>query len=395
MLQFKTGIQMTKIKDNFDKIDNVFVKQLDEFGKYSIDDFGDRYADLPLIKKELKTLKANDVANSDINFDPAQMGKAGETRLGDHAWLELVQRYTPTQSLRRIVANFRFSSFTMVYNVKHPENNYVITVDGITHLIALYLHIRAGNVKGWHPDKWRDFLVPTMTWTTDDKSFPLRIALEINGGTQEKWESVEHLRCHSAIARLFPEFAKSEDKLALEQVMACLVEGRSVPMSKSHPHAKKYKEVITHIDGVTNVKNKNIERLKSILGRNYKYFPNEKRDSGMFGYFGNIFDKLPNITDEQLDDYCYIVSKFGGMKKMKNATQAAMKKLTKMSGDNWKPSGGDDALLAVVESLYKDQLKGKGKITDAKTGYFYKDITIVDALRKVPDKGYGKIIDSL
>lgn len=389
----KRKFKARQAKDTFDKIDNVFTKSKEEFGKYSVDDFGDNYADIPTIKKALKINKANDVANTDPNFDPANIGVTGTTRLGDHYWLEMVQRYTPTSSLRRIVSKFRFSSFTVVYNVKHSFNDYVITVDGFTHLLALYLNIRAGNIKGWHPDNWRDFPVPTMTWYTDDESFPLRIALEINGGTQLKWEDVEHVRCNSAIARLFPKYAKAEDKLALEQVMACLNEGRSVPMSTRHTDSKKYKEVITHIGAVR--QNKNIKRLKYILGNNYDYFPADKRDSGMFGLFGNIFDKLPDISKSQLDDYCYIIEKFGGIKKMRTATTQAMKKLTKMSGDNWKPSGSDDALLAVVESLYKDQLKGSGKVTEARAGYFYKDITIIDAMRKVPDKKYGDIIDSL
>lgn len=382
-------------KDTFKKIDNVFTKTLAQFDKYSVDDFGDRYSDIPSIQTALKKNKANNVAKKDPNFDPANIGVTGTTRLGDHWWLELVQRYTPATSLRRIVANFRFSSFTVVYNVKHPWLDYVITVDGFTHLIALYLNLRAGNIKGWHPDDWREFPVPTMTWHTSDQAFPLRIALEINGGTQLQWEEVEHMRCMSAIARLFPAYAKAEDRLALEQVMACLNEGHSVPMSKTHEHAKKYKEVITHIGAVRDSRNKNIKRLKYIVGNNYNYFPADKRDNGMFGFFGNIFDKLPNISKSQLDDYCYIIERFGGIKKARIATTDAMKKLTKMSNDNWKPSGSDDALLAVVESLYTDQLQVEGEVSEAKAGYYYKDITIIDAMRKVPDKKYGKIIDSL
>lgn len=389
-----------KTKDTFDKVDNVFTKSLEEFGKYSVDDFGDRYADNTAIAKAIKINLANDVANKDPNFDPANIGVTGHTRLGDHWWLELVQRYTPTTSLRRIVANFRFSSFTVVYNVKHSWLDYVITVDGFTHLIALYLNLRAGNIKGWHPDKWRDFPVPTMTWYTDDKSFPLRIALEINGGTQLEWEEVEQVRCKSAIARLFPAYAKAEDRLALEQVMACLNEGRSVPMSTTHTDVKKYKEVITHIGAVTSAPNKNINRLKYILGNNYDYFPADKRDSGMFGFFGNIFDKLPKIPKAQLDDYCYIIEQFGGIKPFRLAVKAAMKKLNKISNDNWKYSGTDDEVLGAVEELYLTKLNGTGKVSDARVSYWYTDVagvktTVIDAMRKVPDKKYSVVIDSL
>lgn len=387
-------------KDTFDKIDNVFVKELESFNKYSVDDFGDRYRDDKSIKRSLKTHNSNEAAKNNPDFDPINLGVNGYTRLGDHAWLELVQRITPLTSLRRIVAHFRFSSFTVVYNVKHPWLDYVITVDGLTHLIALYLHLREGNIKGWNKDNWREFPVPTYTWHTEDKSFPIRIALEINGGTQLKWEDVEHLRCHSTIARLFPQYAKPEDELALKQVMACLNEGRSVPKSSTHPDAKKYREVITHIGAVRSANNKDIQRLKYILGNNYKYFGSERRDSGMFGFFGNIYDKKPNISDEQLDAYCYIIQHCGGMKKTRIMARDGIKKLVKMSNDNWKVTTSDDEVLALVEFLYKQKLNGTEKVTDSTAYYKFTDnnnvvTTLVDAIRKVPDKKYSKLIDSL
>jgi hypothetical protein len=402
---FITGETVKKIafkpkthKDTFDKIDNVFSKELEDFSKYSVDDFGDRYADDKIIKKALKTNKANDVANTNPDFDPANMGVSGYTPLGDHYWLELVQRYTPTTSLRKIVSQFRFSSFTQVCNVKHSWLDYVITVDGFTHLLALYLNLRAGNVKGWHPDDWRKFPVPTYTWHTDDQSFPLRIALEINGGTQLVWDAVEHLRCKSAIARLFPTYAKSEDKLALEQVLACIVDGRSVPMSTKHHDAGKYKEVMTHVEALTKIKD--MKRAKYILSNNLKYFPAERRDSGMFGFFGNIYDKKRDISKEQLDAYCYALEHCGGMKKTRLMVRDGIKKLIKMSGDNWKPAGTDDEVLAFAEFIYKYKLQGTETITDAIANYVYTDIngvktTLIDAIRKVPDKKYSKLIDSL
>jgi hypothetical protein len=77
-----------------------------------------------------------------------------------------------------------------------------------------------------------------------------------------------------------------------------------------------------------------------------------------------------------------------------------MKKLTKLSKDNWKPSSQDNALLAVVEIIYKDYMHGSKKVTGSKGSYVYtnsKNVTInvVDALRKLPNSVYAKKIDSL
>lgn len=382
----------------FSKIENVFTKLLDQFNKFSISDVGDELMSDKLIKNALRTNKANDVANTDPNYDPANIGVSCTTKLGDHYWLELVQRLVDNGNLQKIVQNFRFSSFTCVYAVKHSWLDYLITVDGFHHMLGLYLNIRAGNVKGWHPDDWREFPVPTMVWHTDDQSFPLRIALEINGGTQLEWGEIEHLRCKSAIARLFPKYAKAEDKLALEQVMACLNEGHSVPLTKKHKDAK-YIEAMTHINAVAG--NKNIDRLKYILGENYKHWPQDKRSSGMFGFYGNIFDHLPNITKTQMNDYCYIIDNvFGNLEKAKKATIQAMNKLTALSNDNWQPSGQDNALLAVVEIIYKDYMKGSGIITGAKGSYVYVNskgttMNVVDALTQLPNTNYAQKIASL
>jgi hypothetical protein len=385
-------------KSTFAKIDNVFTKSLNQFSKSSIDDVGDQLLSNTVLKNVLKTNKANDVANTDSNYDPSTMGKVYESKLGDHYWLELIQRLVDNNNIAKIAQNFRFSSFTVVYAVKHSWLPYLITVDGFHHLLALYINIRAGNIKGWDPEDWRDFPIPTMMWETDDQSFPLRIALEINGGSQLEWGEIEHLRCKSAIARLFPKYAKSEDVLALQQVMVFLNEGHSVPLNKKSTDVK-YKESITHINAI--VANKDINRLKYIAENNYKHWPQEKRSSAMFGFYGNIFDLLPNITDTQMNDYCYIIEKvFGNLEKAKRATMQAMKKLTALSNDNWKPSGGDNALLAVVEIIYKDYMHGSKKVTGSKGSYVYtnsKNVTInvVDALRKLPNSVYAKKIDSL
>jgi hypothetical protein len=385
-------------KNTFDKIDNVFTKLLNQFCKFSISDKGDELLDNKILKNALKTNKANDVATTDPNYDPANMGKVYNTKLGDHYWLELIQRLVDLNNIIKIAQHFRFTSFTVVYAVKHSWLSYLITVDGFHHLLALYVNIRAGNIKGWDPEDWRDFPVPTMVWDTDDKSFPLRIALEINGGTQLKWGEIEYLRLNSTIARFFPQYAKPEDRLALEQVSACLNEGQSVPLNKKHKDTK-IKESITHIEAIAS--NKNITRLKFIQSNNYKHWPYEKRSAAMFGFYGNIFDLLPNITDSQMNDYCYIIQKvFGNLDKAKLATSQAMKKLTKLSNDNWKPSSQDNALLAVVEIIYKDYMHGSKKVTGSKGSYVYtnsKNVTInvVDALRKLPNSVYAKKIDSL
>ena len=68
--------------------------------------------------------------------------------------------------------------------------------------------------------------------------------------------------------------------------------------------------------------------------------------------------------------------------------------LTALSNDNWQPSGKDNALLAMVEIIYKDYLLGSGKITGARGGYAYvnsKNVTInvVDALKKLLGGGLG------
>lgn len=407
MLHFNAGQTMKQKKrtfkpktgpSTFSKIENVFTKLLHQFSKYSISDVGDELMKNALLKNALKTNKANNVAKNNPDYDPANMGKVVETKLGDHYWLELVQRLVDDANLLKIAQHFRFSSFTVVYAVKHSWLDYLITVDGFHHMLALYVNIRAGNVKGWHPDDWRDFPIPTMVWYTDDQSFPLRIALEINGGTQLQWGEIEHLRCKSAIARLFPQYAKSEDRLALEQVSACLVEGHSVLLTKKHKHAK-MTEAMTHVDAVASVKN--IDRLKYIVGQNYQHWPQDKRSSGMFGFYGNIFDHLPNITKTQMNQYCYIIDHvFGSLEQAKKATIQAMNKLTALSNDNWQPSGQDNALLAMVEIIYQDHMQGNGIITGARGSYVYVNsrgttTNVVDALQQLPNTNYAQKIASL
>jgi hypothetical protein len=386
-------------QSTYSKIENVFVKLLNQFFKYSISDVGDEILSKnKVLKNALATNKANDVANTDPNYDPKNMGKVCETKLGDHYWLELVQRLVSDSNLLKIAQFFRFSSFTVVYAVKHSWLKYLITVDGFHHMLALYINIKMGNIKGWHPDDWREFPVPTMVWYTDDESFPLRIALEINGGTGEVWGEYDQLRCKSAIARLFPKFARPEDRLALEQVLSCTVKGHSVPLPKKHKHAK-FKEAQTHINAIAS--NKNIARLDYIMESNYQHWPADKRSAAMFGFYGNIFDHLPNISKQQMNDYCYIIDTvFGSLEKAKSATIKAMNKLTAISNDNWQPSGQDNALLAVVEIIYKDHMQGSGTITGSRGSYVYvnsKNVTInvVDALMQLPNTDYAQNIQSL
>jgi hypothetical protein len=408
MLQFKTGSQMKQKQrvfkpktgqSTFSKIENVFTKLLNQFFKYSISDVGDELLTKnKVLKNALATNKANDVANKDPNYDPANMGKVYNTKLGDHYWLELVQRLVSDSNLQAIAQHFRFSSFTVVYAVKHSWLDYLITVDGFHHMLALYVNIRMGNVKNCHPDDWREFEIPTMVWHTDDQSFPLRIALEINGGTGEQWGEYDQLRCKSAIARLFPKYARPEDQLALAQVLSCQNKGHSVPLTKRHKHAK-YTEAQTHINAIAN--NKDINRLDYIMEQNYQHWPFDKRSAGMFGFYGNIFDHLPNISKQQMNDYCYIIDKvFGSLEQAKSATIKAMNKLTAISRDNWQPSGQDNALLAVVEIIYKDYLQGSGTITGSRGSYVYVNsknvsINVVDALMQLPNTDFANKINSL
>ena len=212
------------------------------------------------------------------------------------------------------------------------------------------------------------------------------------------WGQIEHLRCNSAIARLFPKYAKAEDILALEQVSACLNEGHSVTLHYKHKNAK-IKEALTHIGEI--VSNKNMTRFKYILQENYNNWPQDSRSSGMFGFYGNIFDHLPGISKAQMNDYHYIIDNvFGSIDKAKSAVTKAMTKMTALSNDNWQPSGKDNALLAMVEIIYKDYLLGSGKISGARGGYVYvnsKNITlnVVDALMKLPNTVYATKINSL
>jgi hypothetical protein len=386
-------------QSTFDKIDNVLTKLFTEFKKFSISDVGDEIQTKnDTLKNALKTNKANNVAENNPNYDPKNMGKARETKLGDHYWLELVQRLVDFTNLLKITQNFRFTSFTVVYAVKHSWLDYLITVDGFHHMLGLYLNIRAGNVKGWDPENWREFPVPTMVWETDDESFPIRIALEINGGAQLPWGEFEQLRCKSTIARLFPAYAKPEDKLALEQVSACLNEGNSVPLNKKHKDTK-YKEAMTHINAIASIKDP--ARFKYILGENYNHWPQDKRSSAMFGFYGNIFDHLPNITKTQMNEYHYIIDKmFGSLEDAKSATIKAMDKMEALTNDNWKPSGQDNALLAVVEIIYQDYLGGKGTVTGSRGSYVYvnhlgKQTNVVDALIQLPNTDYSLKIHAL
>ena len=380
------------------KIENVFTKMLNEFKSFSISDKGDELLKNPTLKNALKTNKANNVANKSSNYDPKHMGKACVTKLGDHHWLELVQRLVDNKNILNIAQHFRFSSFTIVYAVKHSWLPHLITVDGFHHLLGLYVNIRAGNIKGWDPEDWKEFPIPSMVWESDDKSFPLRIALELNGGAQLKWDEIDHVRCKSAIARLFPEHAKSEDKLALEQVLACMNEGHSVLLPKKHKDIK-FKESLTNVGAV--VSNKNITRLKYIQSQNYTHWPQDKRSSAMSGFYGNIFDHLPNISKTQLNEYHYIIDKvFGSLEKAKSATMSAMTKMTTMTNDNWKPSGADNALLAIVEIIYQDVLLGTGDVTGSRGSYVYvnrlgKQTNLVDALRALPNTEYSAKIDTL
>jgi hypothetical protein len=102
-----------------------------------------------------------------------------------------------------------------------------------------------------------------------------------------------------------------------------------------------------------------------------------------------------------MNDYCYIIENvFGNIENAKKATIQAMKKLTAMSNDNWKPSGQDNALLAVVEIIYKDHMQCAESITGARGSYVYLNsrgttMNVVDALMKLPNTDYASKIQSL
>jgi len=409
-------------KVSIKKIDNVLLKPKGSFKKFTVQDWGDLLITDKEIKNILMTDNANDVANKDSRFDPAIMGVTGCTRLGEFFYDEEYQRLMDRHNSKRILRDFDLSLFTCVFCVKFKDNTlnllegqntiYANTIDGWHHLIDLYLELRAGNIKGWDPEDWEEFPVPTQTWTTDDPTFPGRLALMINGEGQTKWGEFEYLRIHSNNYRLYPEQATEQDKLAYQQAMACIKEGNSVPMNSDHEDAKK-DGVITHIGAITSSANADISRLKFIMSQNENWWPLEKRSNAMFGLYGNIYDEFVRTGqplkgtqfDEQMLAYNYIIQHvFGNLDNAMSAVagkHGALKKLEALSNQGWKAPSGDKSLLAIVEIIYMDYLKGPSRISAARGSYVWVNtkknthINVVDALMQLPNTDYAQRIKSL
>jgi hypothetical protein len=94
------------------------------------------------------------------------------------------------------------------------------------------------------------------------------------------------------------------------------------------------------------------------------------------------------------------LNEFGSIDGAKSATIKAMNKMEALTNDNWKPSGQDNALLAVVEIIYQDYLGGKGIVTGSRGSYVYvnrlgNQINVVDALMQLPNTNYASVISSL
>jgi hypothetical protein len=406
-------------KVNLKKIDSVLTKKKEDFKKYSVQDWGDLMYGKSKIQTILKTAFANNVAKSDPNFDPALMGKAGYTKMGELFYDEEWQRLMEEGNTERILAGFNIRYFTCVLCVILEDKTtgekiekYSSTIDGWHHLVALYLHLRAGNIKGWDPEDWKDFPVPTQTWETDDPTLSGRLSLLVNGEGQQKWGEFEYMRIHSNNFRFYPERATEEDKLAYEQVQACIKEGNSMPISKHDKDNLKKDGVLTHIDAIRQNKNTDISRLKFIMKTNNDWWPLEKRSSAMFGLYGNIYDEFVRTSksmkgqafDDQILAYHYIIQHvFGNLDnalKALSGKHGALKKLEALTKSGWKAPSTDNALLAVVEILYKDYLQGPEKISAARGSFTYvtkkgTTINIVDALAALPNTNYANLIDSL
>jgi hypothetical protein len=403
-------------KINLKTFDNVLTKLKNDFKKLLVSDWGDLMMADESISNHLKTDNANDVANRDPRFDPARMGKTGTTKLGVFFYDEEIQRLMDSPNFKRLIQQFDISFFTCVFcviykdkkmNYTKGKTTYHNTIDGWHHLIALYLQLRAGNIKGWDPEDWADFPVPTQTWETDDPTFAGRLALMVNGEGQKGWGEFEYIRIHSNNYRLYsqshPDKITSEDKIAYDQVMACLVDGNSVLMSTNHKQAKN-KGAVTHVDAVRN--NKDVDRLKFIMSQHEKWWPHEERSSAMFGFYGNIYDEFVRNNrpmkgqafDDQMLAYNYIIQHvFGnlsGAMKAVAGKYGALTKLQTLSNQGWKAPSSDNALLAMIEIIYMDYLKGTQRISAARGSFVWtntkrQQTNIVDALQVLPNTGAG------
>jgi hypothetical protein len=176
-------------------------------------------------------------------------------------------------------------------------------------------------------------------------------------------------------------------------------------MNNNHKQSKK-KGSITHIGAVRNDANKDIDRLKFIMVQNEKWWPHEERSSAMFGFYGNIYDEFVRngkplkgqAFDIQMLAYNYIIQHvFGnldGAMKAVAGKHGAMTKLQILSNQGWKAPSTDNALLAMVEIIYMDYLKGTERISAARGSFVWTNTkrvqtNIVDALKLLPTTGAG------
>ncbi len=410
----KLVFQKSKGKINTSNIENVMLKPKGSFKKWTLEDWGHTLLqddeELTLI---LEQQKANNVANTEPRFDPSRMCKPEYRKLEELIWDEQIQRLPDSGNIRRIARDFDTAFFTPIACVKSKEFDKLIVPDGWHHAEDYYLEIRAGNIKGIHPDDWRDVKVPCNVWYNDDPTFPGRLALMLNGEGQLAWGPYHYWRLHSGFYSLHGS-KEPEDELAYNQLMAVVNEGNSVPLESTHKDAKK-PGVITHIAAIR----KNSEdRLKFIMKMNEKYSPLEKRSDAMFGFYGEIYDdEIRNrrplsgkAFDEKMNDYHAIIQIVfaddkgpGNLEKAKKAIDGgggAIDMLEHISNKAWRDPSGDRKVLAVVEIIYKDYVKGPHPVSAAKTAFTWSDsnrreYTVVTALTKIPHSDYAQKIASL
>lgn len=410
----KLVFKKAKGKLDISNIENVMLKPKGSFKKWTLEDWGHTLLqddeELNLI---LEQQKANNVANTNPKFDPKNMVKPEYRKLSELIWDEQIQRLPDSGNIKRIAREFDLNLFTPVACIQSKNYDRLIVPDGWHHVEDYYLEIRSGNIKGVHPDDWREQLVPCNVWYNDDPTFPGRLALMLNGEGQLAWGPYHYWRLHAGFHSLHGS-QEPEDVLAYNQLMAVVNNGNSVPLESNHKDSKK-PGAITHIAAIR----KNPEdRLKFIMEMNEKYFPLDKRSDAMFGFYGEIYDdEIRNrrplsgkAFDEKMNDYHAIIQTVfaddkgpGNLEKAKKAVDGgggAVDTLELISNKAWRDPSGDRKVLAVVEIIYKDHFKGPHMVSAAKTSFVWSDsnrreYTVVDALMKIPHSDYAQKIASL
>jgi len=382
-------------------IDNVLEKSLDQFVKKNYQLHGQELLANEKVRNLIDTLVQNK-----IQYDPAQMGVPCYTPLGKHLTNEEVQRLKDISNIIKIATNYRFDFYGVVHCVKKTTSEFFEDVDAQHRNSLLYVLIVKGLVKGYDESNWQDFPVPSIVYTTDDPTFPGLLALMLNGEGQTPWGDFEFLRIHSNNVRLHHS-TKTEDLLAFQKVQSCKIDGHSVPLPKNHKDKNK-KGAQTHIDSI--MANDNMERFAFIQSQNLKWWPMEDRSSSMWGFYGHQFDhykrfRLPlngTAWEERDNDFHAIIQQvFGNLDGLREAVTPAIKQMVKMTNGAFTKGKSDIGELSLVELIYKNEYNGPHQISGLSGNFTWRDpntkqeITLVDALKALPNTDYAKKIANL